>query len=141
MAFNTKGVLTQLETIVSGLAGVQATYIGVPQSLGNAVCAYITLGGQRPFDKAGGLRQREMQYRVVFAYRVAGDVATAEETIADLLDALETALYADRTLGGTVESLEADFSAASEPRYVATAGMEFREYPVAVIVKQSRNYP
>ena len=140
MAFNTKAVLTKLQTIVNGLSGVQATYIGVPQSIGERVCAYITLGGQRTVDKAAGLRQREMQYRIVLVYRVGGDVESAEETIADLLDALEAALYADRTLGGTVESLEADFSAASDPRYVATAGLEFREYPIVVIVKQSRTY-
>lgn len=140
MAFNTKTVLAKLETIVRGLSGVQATYIGVPQSIGERVCAYITLGGQRPFDKAAGLRQREMQYRVVFSYRVGGDAQSAEESIADLLDALEAALYTDRALGGTVESLEADFSMASDPRYVATAGMEFREYPVVITVKQSRTY-
>ncbi len=141
MTFDSAAVLTQLKTVVSGLAGLQAVYVGVPQSLGERVSAYITLGGQRPSDKAGGLRQRPMNYRIVFAYRVGGDVESAELAVAALVDALEAALYADRSLGGTVESLEADFSAADEPRYVAVAGMEFREYPVVVTVKQSRTYP
>lgn len=140
MAFNAKEVLTKLKTIVSGLTGVQAVYVGVPLSLSHKVCAYITLGGQRPFDKAGGLRQREQRYRITFAYRVAGAEATAEGTIADLLDALEAALYVDRTLGGTVQSLEADFSAADDPQYADFAAQEFRRYPVVVTVKQSRNY-
>lgn len=141
MAFNTKSPLGALVTLVTGLVGVQAVYKGVPESISHRVSAYVTLGGQRPYDKAAGLRGREMSYRISFVYRVAGAEATAEDAVADLIDALEAALYADRTLGGTVESLEASFSAADEPRYVPVAGQEFREYPVLVAVKQTRNYP
>ena len=141
MAFNCKAPLQALKTLVEGLAGMQDVLEGVPQSLAYRVSAYITVGGQQPKDSAGGLRSRWASYRVTFAYRVGGAETTAEEAIADLLDALEAALYADRTLSGTVESLEADWSAADEPRYVPVAGSEFREYPVMVRVKQSRNYP
>jgi len=141
MSFDTKGPLQALKTLVEGLAGIQAASEGVPQSLSYRVSAYITIGGQQPKDTAGGLRSRWANYRITFAYRVGGAEDTAEEAIADLLDALETALYQDRTLGGTVESLEADWSAADDPRYAPVAGSEFREYPVMVSVKQSRNYP
>jgi len=140
VAFDAVTVLTKLKNLVGGLSGIQAVYIGVPQAIGERVCAFITLGSQRTFDRVAGLRQRELQYRIVFAYRVGGDASSAEGAIAGLLDALETSLYADRTLGGIVESLGADFSAAGDPRYVATAGLEFREYPVVVTVKQSRTY-
>ncbi len=141
MAFNAKAVLTKLETVVSGLAGIQAVQVGVPQSIGNAVSAYITLGGQNAYDKAGGLRQRDLSFRIVFTYRVAGDVENAEETIADLLDALEVALYADRTLGGTCQGIDVDFSTANEPQYSDFAGQEYRRYPVIVTVRQQRTYP
>lgn len=138
--FDTKAPLGALVTLVGGLAGVQRVVRGVPESLSHAVCAYVTLGGQRPYDKASRLRARDMTYRITLAYRVRGDEGSAEDAIADLLDALEDALYADRTLGGTVESLEANFSAADDPRYVPVAGQEYREYPVLVTVKQQRNY-
>jgi hypothetical protein len=141
VSFNAKAPLAALVTLVTGLAGVQSVAKGVPESLGHQVCAYVTLGGQRPFDKASGLRERELRYRVTFAYRVAGSEGAAEDKLADVVDALEVALYADRTLGGTVRSLEADFSAADDPRYTMVSGQEYREYPVVVTVKQQRNYP
>lgn len=141
MAFDSKAPLNRLITVLTSLPGIQAVYKGVPESIGNKVCAYVTLGGQRSFDKSSGLRQREMRYRITLAYRVAGAEADAEDKVAELLDALESALYADRTLNGTVESLEADFSMADEPRYAPVAGVEYREYPIVVTVKQSRTYP
>jgi len=141
MAFSAKSPLQRLKTILSGLTGVQAAYEGVPESLPYAVSAYVTLGGQDPKDIAGGLRSRWANYRVTFAYRVGGAELTAEEALADILDLFEAALYADRTLAGTVESLEADWSGADEPRYVPVVGVEYREFPVMVKVKQQRNYP
>jgi hypothetical protein len=142
MAFDAKGPLAQLATLVTGLTSMQGAAVkGVPKSLAYGVNAYITLGGQELKDIAGGLRGRWMRYLITFAYRVESAPDDAEDTIADLLDELEAALYADRTMNSTVESLEADFSGADNPSYAAIAGQEFRRYPVVVTVKQRRNYP
>ncbi|RJQ04819.1 MAG: hypothetical protein C4551_10090 [Bacillota bacterium] len=141
MAYDPKAVLDQLETLVSGLASMQDVQIGVPGSLSNQVSAYVTLGGLNPKDKAAGLRSLWQNFLITFGYRTDGNVSTAERTLADLLKELEQALFDDRTLAGTVESLEADFSGADDPQYVPIAGQEFRRYPVLVRVKQSRNYP
>lgn len=147
MAFDSEAPLDALVTLVSGLSDVQAVYKGVPESNMHRVSAYVTLGGQRVVDYAVGLRRREARYRIVLACRVGGDEAAAEDSVARLMDELEAALFADRTLGGTVESLEVDFSVkhnpryVDDPRYVAAAGQEYREYRVTVIVRQSRADP
>lgn len=142
MTFNTPAALNAIVNLVSGLPSLQGLALkGAPANLDYKVTAFVACGGQAPKDKAAGLRQRAMNFWVMFAYRTGGDVATAENTIAALLDEFETALYADRTLGGVVESVEADFSSADSPDYRTVAGHEYREYPVIVTVKQSRNYP
>jgi hypothetical protein len=97
MAWNTAAQLTSLHSLVAGLAGVQSVKDGVPESLANQVCAYITLGGQRVFDKAGGLASADCNYRVTFGYRVAGAEASAEATLAAVIDAFKTAFLAART--------------------------------------------
>lgn len=140
MAFDTKAPLAALVALVNSLASMQLAGKGVPESPSRQVTASVTVGGQRPFDKAAGLRAREQHYLIIFRYRLDGDEGAAEDAIADLIDQLEAALYADRKLGGTVESLEADFSAADDPRYVPVAGQEFREYPIVVTVRQQRTY-
>lgn len=140
MAFDSKTPLRAIANLVATLPSMQDVRKGVPTSLNHRVSAYVTLGAQRPFDHAAGLRGREMDYRVVFAYRVQDDEDEAEEVVAELLDQLEEAVNADRTLGGVVDGATLNMLGANEPRYVPVAGQEVREYPVIVTVKQRRPY-
>jgi hypothetical protein len=137
MAFDSTSPLTALAALLTGLSGVQAVHTGVPESLGARVSAYVTLAAQRVQDKAAsGLLQREADYFVGIGYRVAGAEATAEADLAALLDAFIAAVYADRTLSGTVASAGLDLTLANSPQYQAVAGVEFRVYPVIVHTTQ-----
>jgi hypothetical protein len=140
--WSTPGPFTALATLVAGLIGVQWSQVGVPESVPAQVGAYLTLGGQQVDNKAtGGLMQRRLSYRVVFCYALDGAETTAETTIAALIDAFIAAIFADRTLGGTLESLDVDASEADQPRYVGVAGAEFREYPLRITGVQRSTFP
>lgn len=140
--WSTPGPFAALETLVSGLDGVQWTQVGVPESVPAQIGAYLTVGGQRPGNKTtGGLMQRDMSYRIVFCYAIDGAEQTAETTIAGLIDAFIAAIFADRTLGGTLESLSVDASEADQPRYVDIVGANYREYPIRVTGQQRQVFP
>jgi hypothetical protein len=140
--FSTSAPLNRLVTLVSGLASGLAVSIGVPESFSNQVSAYITIGGQTGINKAtGGLIQRTLAYRVVFGYAVDGAESTAETTLATLVDAFMSAVYADQTLGGTLERVEVDASEADQPRYQLWSGSENREYPIRVSGAQRAVFP
>lgn len=144
MAFNTRGVLTEVATLVSGLTGMQTVYTGVPESLATRVSAYVTVGPQPEEDKHGaGALSKSGRIRVVFGYRVAGAEATAEQDLADMIDRFQVAYYAARrtNLTNTVDSLgNLDHTAASEPEYQAIAGQEFRRYPIDIVFRQTMTY-
>lgn len=126
----TKAALNAVQSILAGIAGTQATSKGIPESLANRVTAAVTVGDQRPSDKAAGYHETEVSFFIEFAYRVQGAEATAEDTIADWVDALKEAWLADRRLGGVVRTSELDFSLTREPLYRGIAGKEHRIYPV-----------
>jgi hypothetical protein len=136
-AFDLEAMLTKVQTIVTGIAGVQQVYVGVPESIGVRVAAYITLGPATPDPKTTGVQYRvEPQVMVTFAYRVAGAEAGAEVKLAQLVKAFTLALLADRTMGGVTSDLHIDTAGAGLPRYTAVAGSEFREWPMTIIGSQ-----
>ncbi len=139
MAFNTKAQLQELKTLVEGVAGVQKVQIGVPESLPNRVCAFITMGPQPTTDKNAGLLQCLAQYQVTFAYKVAGAEDAAELALADILDGFKAAFFAARKTNGVLKGMQLDLTLANAPQYLAVAGQEFRQYPVAVTAKQEAN--
>lgn len=139
MAFDLAGPLNRIVAILTGLTGMQAVSVGVPESLGTRVSAYVTLGGLRVADKATQLLQREQRYYVAFAYRVAGAEATAEADLMAMVDAFIAAIYADRTLAGTARGVTVDAGLADQPEYRTLAGQEFRVYPIVVGCTQQSN--
>lgn len=140
MAYNTSAVLTQLQTIASGLANVGAVQIGAPESVSPRVHIWITMGSMNEVIKAGGLVQRTTRFLCMFAYRVDSAEATAETTLAALVDAFLQAVNADKTLNGTALSSEVSSQAADEPAYEVRAAKEYREYPLIVTVTQQDTY-
>jgi hypothetical protein len=131
-----------LESAPLAAAGLQQTYRGVPESPGPQVAAYVALSTQRLVDKAGGLVQREARYRVGFVYAVAGAEATAETTLAAVVDAFLLAVLPERrtNLGGTVDQLSLDLSGGGEPQYVTMAGQEFRLVELDVVTTQQTTF-
>lgn len=131
-ATKSKATLNYINGLLGGIAGTQATYKGIPESITAKVTASVSVGDRMPNDKAAGYHETGVNYFVEFAYRVLGNEGTAEDTLADWLDLLLDAWLADRSLGGTVRDSSLDFSTASEPTYRPTAGAEFRVYPVVI---------
>jgi hypothetical protein len=138
MPWNTPGVLTAVQAILTGIPGLNQVYKGVPESIGRRVVAVVAIGGQRIEYDAMRVLERQVGVYVEFAYRVAEtDTDVAEDTLAGFLDAFLTAFYADQTLAGTCEWSDLDFSLANDPNYRPTAGQEFRVFPFAVWARQT----
>lgn len=140
MALNTQAVADALVAVLSGLSGIGAVQIGVPESTSPRVSAYVTMGSQPNERKATGLVRRNARYFVLFAYRVDKAETKAETTLMGLVDAFLAALYADLTLGGACKSIEIDTGLADTPDYQLRADKEYREYPVIVTAAQDANY-
>lgn len=137
--WTTAAVLEYLGTVVAGITGVQQVVIGVPETLTTRATAYLTVGGHR-FGELNRVQERWTRYLIVFGYRVRGMEATAETTVATWVDALQTAVLADLTLGGRVASLEIDASLAETPLYASFAGYESRLYPLVVECMQYQEF-
>jgi len=140
-SFAAKAMLQAVNGLVAGLAGLQQTYIGVPEAIDSRVSAYVTIGNLTPMPKANQLAYRDPQVVVTFAYRVAGAEQTAELLICDLVDELTAAVYADRTLGGSSQSATMDMTANTTPAYMAVAGSEFRRFVVIITGLQTSTTP
>ncbi len=140
MSFNNSAVATKILTLLTNLSGMGAAQIGVPESVGPRVSAYVSLGGQQITRAVAGVVQRETRFMCLFVYRVDGAETTAETTLMTLVDAFLAAIHADLTLGGTVTRVEANATAADEPDYQLRAGKEYREYPVVLNVTQRDSY-
>lgn len=141
--WSTVGPLNALVTLLGTLSvsGLQDVKIGVPESFSKQVSAYVTAGAQRIDNKTtGGLMQREQAYRLVLCYAVDGAEETAETTLCALVDALTDALFADRTLGGTLERMEFDAEDAGEPIYIKASGEEIRQFPITIKGVQRKTF-
>lgn len=138
--FNTKAPMQQLVTILDAIPAIQQIYTGAPESVGPRLAAYVAAASQTIADKATNVLQREQRYFIGLTYAVEGSEGTAEEALADALDALITAVYNDRTLAGAVYDARLDFALADQPTYQVAAGLEVRVYPVMVICTQRQNF-
>lgn len=137
---NITAPLTRIVTVLQGIPDVTEVIIGVPGSLPERLCAYVTLGRITLVDKAaGGLAQLTVEYPVTFARRIAGATAAAasagETALLAAVGLFVSAMLAERrtNLNNTVASLELpDFSLAAEAEYMQVAGQEFRRLPCVI---------
>lgn len=140
MTWQAKATMNELVTFLATIPGVQAVRKGEPTSYTAQITASVSLGAAPPKDRTTGLIRRELEFWVTFGYRTDANVALAEDTLADILDALEALFYGERKdatpLGGTVDSMELDTSPASAAEYRPVAGQEYRLYPVIIRVVQ-----
>lgn len=143
MAFDAAAPLSAIVTLLQGVAGVQHVRTGAPKSLSYQASAYVTLGGFDLGERATGCLSRPLRYFVGLGYATSDDeaaVATAESTIAGWLDDFSRALYADRSLGGTVSSARIVGGLGDDPRYQVYGGEEVRVYPLLIEVMQEQTY-
>lgn len=143
---DTLGPLNRLVDVLEALPTIQQVYVGVPESVGPQVAAYIALGGQTMDAEAGQMVQRRASYFIGFTYAVAGAEADAETVLATTIDAFLVALLAERDTGMNagsgplVDNVFWDFGLATSPEYAPIAGQEFRVLPVTVTVAQHTTY-
>jgi hypothetical protein len=140
VALDPSDALDALAALVGGLAGVTTVYVGVPESLGPRVSAYVALADAAADDKATGLLRVTLTLLVVFGYRVDGAEADAERVVADLAGAFWAAYYADRNLGGKLVEGRPAPSVSAGPEYTIVAGQEFRRLPLAIMGAQLASY-
>jgi hypothetical protein len=147
VAFDLRGMLTAVQTMVSALPSIVSTsaaiYMGVPESFAARINAFIVLGAATPQDSMMGSQEWMPAITVVFGYRVEAVESTAELVIADLILELTDAIVGpsgDATVGGTIDRgrVTLDMSGASMPEYRAIAGSEARLYPVTITGYQQR---
>lgn len=140
MAVDPTAAMNRIVTVIGGLSGVQSVVKGVPGSLDAQVGAYVTLDRWTVPDHATQLLRHAVDVAVTFAYRtVANDggvsASAAETALAAVVGAYVTAMVAERktALAATCDAVSLpDFSRATEPRYAAIAGQEFRLLPSVV---------
>lgn len=114
--------------------------VGVPASLTGSVTGFITIGPQPNASKTTQTFVRRPRYLIILGYFVQNAEEAAEDRIADLLDTITTQMYADRTLGGLVNSLSLDMSGADAPEYRVYAGRMYRLYPVVIEVTWQEHF-
>lgn len=141
-SFDSVAMLQYVQALVAGLSGMQQSSIGAPESQAARVSAYATLGDLTPRPKANQLAYRNPEVLVMLTYRVASAEQSAELLIGQLVDELTAAVYADRTLGGTVQSCEMDMSDNHRnPPYVEIGAEEVRGYVVRITGLQTATTP
>ncbi|HEY7061730.1 MAG TPA: hypothetical protein VII06_09635 [Chloroflexota bacterium] len=135
MPFDTLGPLNYLVTLAGAIVdGAQA---GVPEVFSTRLSCYVLVGeatmDQRTVSGVeSGTVRRDQQYIVVLGYRVDGHEQDAELALATAQPLVIAALYADRTLGGTVKSIRVDTSLVGAPAYGGIGNQETRLYPIGV---------
>lgn len=142
MTWQAGATLDALVTFVATIPGIQSVRKGEPLTLPYAVSAFISVGAHPVADFAtSGRLDRSGEFWITFGYRIGDASATAEDTLADVLDEFMRRFFDERKdatpLGGTVEDMELDMSPASAAEYRPMGGQEFRLYPVIVRVRQT----
>lgn len=155
--FNLEAPLTAIQTMMDEALkqqladppGESLVTIGAPESFGNQVTGYVTVGADRPGDKSvsGPVLERWHDYFCAFGYGVEGAEQTAELVMARAIDRLVKRFYVDRQAGAglfvtattQVSSGELDLSLGNSPEYQVWAGAEQRVYPFLVGVRQRAN--
>lgn len=136
--------LVPLRTLLGGVAGIQTTYLGTPESSSRQVMGYVAFLGADVVDRAaGGLFRATLRYFVGIGYRVGGDQAAAESTMAQASTDFVMAFYGNRQAGtllaGTVDSMALVANQSTEPIYLTLAAQEFRVVPHIVEVTQQQS--
>ena len=136
---DTLGPMVQIQALLEAVPGMGTVQIGAPLSWSTQTSAYITVGKQPTGEKTTGSMFREAAYFVDIGYRCDDNLAgvtTAETVLAAALDALQQAIFDDKTLAGTCQNADIDTGLSDEPEYRMRAGKEFREFPVVILCRQ-----
>lgn len=138
---STKEVMHALRAVAVSAGIPEANMkIGVPASLTGSVTGFITIGPQPNAAKTTQTFVRRPRFLIILGYFVQNAEELAEDKIGDLLDSITEKMYADRKLGGLVNSLSLDLSGADAPEYRIYAGRMYRLYPIVIEVTWQEHY-
>jgi hypothetical protein len=140
VAFDAAAPLHALVAMLEATTGVQTVYMGVPESMSHRLSAFVAVAGMVIYDKQTANLQRDIRYVVGLGYRVSGAEETAEEALADALDAFTIDFYADRKLNNTVLTARLGEVGADMPLYSLIAGQEYRLLQVVIVATQQQTY-
>lgn len=145
MTWQTKATMNALVTFLSAIPGIQAVQKGEPTDIPAAITGFVKVGAM-PFSdrQTSGLVTRVGELLCWIGYRVSGSAATAEDTLADVVDELQRRFLDERKtgkLGNTVDSMELDTSAASAGDYAKIGGQEYRLFPFVIRFTQQHTIP
>jgi hypothetical protein len=139
VALGTKAGLTALINLVSAIPGVQGTVNrGVPESFPSRVSAYVAVGVPNVEREAfGGQIRVDATYYVGLGYATEGAEETAENDLADALDAFVRAIEANPSVGGVFA--EVDYGPAAPAEYATVVGQEFRHVRFVLVGQMREN--
>jgi hypothetical protein len=141
MALNLVPPYDKITALLTALPGMQKVFEGVPQTLEKGVNAYVAVTAQEVTDEySSGLIRNKATFFVGLSYVVRANDASASERalLALLVELIKALVIARRTkLDDTCDTLEWDFSLASDPAYAVSGTREFRIFPVLVNVVQT----
>ncbi len=97
-------VLGQMATIEAAIAGVGVAYERAPEGL-TVLPAFVNypLRGESEYSAGEGVK--DIRTLLTVCYVARGDSQTGEDKARPFIDLFEDAVYADPTLGGTVDTV------------------------------------
>jgi len=133
-----------LESAPLVTAGLQKVYQGSPESFANRVSAYVAVLPEDPTPKgSGGLMARELALFIGLGYRVQRAEATAELTLATVIDAFHRGFhttYPNRDLGGLLDNARFESNPERRPLYQQFSTGEFRIQPIVPVGSQHETF-
>jgi hypothetical protein len=118
--------------LVQAIPNIQGTVNrGVPESFPSLVSAYVAVGTPTVEREGfGGAVRVDALYYVGFGYAIEGAEETAEDELADTLDAFIRAIEADPSVGGVFAEIR--YGPEGPADYATVVGQEFRHVRFAV---------
>lgn len=143
MTLATKAGLTALIGLVDNILMIQGTVNrGVPESFPAAISAYVAVG--LPTVErwaAGGMVHVKNLYFVGFGYAIGGAEETAEDNLADTIDAFIRAVEADPSVGGVFKQILWVAQGQAVPEYQPVVGQEHRVVQFVLEGQQDETIP
>lgn len=141
MALDKAAAIQAVKTLCEGLDGMQQVVIGVPTDLPYQTSAFLTFAGDDAKPRATGCVGDDFGITVHLGYRVKDSTGAQREAselaIGALSEALIEAHWANKRLGGAVESSDLDFARTRSAQFEVRAGQEWRIWAVDLVCRQS----
>lgn len=139
MAIAIQTGLSALIAVVQSLPLMQGTVNrGVPENFESRISGYVAVGVPNiEREGFGGEIRVDATYYVGLGYAIEGAEQTAEDELADTLDAFIRKIEADPSVGGVF--VEVNYGPPGPGEYLPVVGQEFRLVRIAIQGQQREN--